>query len=1295
MQDLRCFLGKKSSFYDCKDDLLATTFDQYQSFFFDKDHKKSILDKILNKYFNLKVNETSMALIDWELQNTFDDSCCSNYSLTYSYVLNLNLAIVNSEKSLTKKIMLCQVPRLTDRGSFIINGVEKVIINQFQRASGLSFVTDNNDFSQLIKVQLKKGKSFSLQLKHSKLYFLVDDCRIPLTHFLKFIGFSNQEIAQLDNDQIHLKFNERGNLELIKSQIKPLSHFPLKLIDNQDNQVFLKQYSNLSYLSLLDAYRLKNSHLELIIDEKSIINLSLIDDSVITSELLSTKKSNYEDLVVNGYNRNLISNQIDSSDDDINSSLVMLCNSLNLPYSGSYEDSIKSIQEYFFNYLSFDELGRDNLNFYTKAEITSDTYSDDNDSCLNREDIFNICYQLIRFQSQHDEHAAESLANRKFITLIESLTKIFNNDLYKLNRKIIESINNGLTSENEILKLIKGYFSLDNNLRSFMNTDISVQMLGQINALTELSHKRRVSQIVSAALRDKMGMSLRDIHHSHYGRICPIETPEGGGIGLINNLALGAIIDNGSIKAPFRKVINGKVTQEIYYLKTLEQYDKVITSYHDYYQGINNNEILGYKNDSLGFYKAEDINYIDAYPIQMISASVSLIPFIQHNLPDRALMGSNMQKQALPLIKGSSPIVGTGTEKKIAIDSRHVILAKNDGVVVALSMNQIVIKTDNKLPFDYYELLGYCVNNNAGSFFHKALVKVGDKVKAGDLLADSSSTSCGELAIGNNIRVAYASIDGYNYEDSVVISQSLVKSRALENIYCNEYLCMVHNTNMGTEEITPDLPWFQGIENTKAINLNSEGIVTLYTEVNPGDILVGKITPQPEQLEEPEDRLLRAIFGEKPYNYKNSSLILPKNSSSGVVTKIVRINKKEIVELIDNQEKDQLLLFIYQYIVEKCNDDEVATMAHNQDLSGLLKIKDTITDSTIIQAINQLESLTKAGINKQEACRKIRNFITFNLFTNVIEIVKVQVTSTRNITIGDKITGRHGNKGVISAIFNEEDMPYDSNGRPVDMIMTPLGIPSRMNIGQLYECVVGSCLEQLGTKLYDPIVNREEPKVLRNVLNNIYNETLHQDIDFDQYNDEDIKAIVQAAQYGIKSAFPSFNKDTEESHDFLIDLMKRCGKLDQLEQLYDGRTGKPLDNKCLVGPVYVLKLDHVVDNKIHARAVGPYSLITQQPLGGKSYDGGQRLGEMEVNALQAYGATNLVKELMTVKSDAIQGRNEMYRNIVFGHDLNDIEIQNYIPESFNVLCNELRALCIEIKKYPRQDQHNHHTNEHQ
>jgi DNA-directed RNA polymerase subunit beta len=956
----------------------------------------------------------------------------------------------------------------------------------------------------------------------------------------------------------------------------------------------------------------------------------------------------------------------------------------------------------FFNEERYDlsEVGR--MKFNRRLKLDS---KKENDNILDKEDIIEVMKGIVNIRDGHDiVDDIDHLGNRRVRSVGEMTANQFRVGLIRVERAVRERLSMAEADELGPQDLINAK-PVTAAIKEFFGSSQLSQFMDQNNPLSEITHKRRVSALGPGGLtRERAGFEVRDVHPTHYGRVCPIETPEGPNIGLINSFASYSRTNQyGFIETPYRKVINGTVTDEITYLSAIDEAEHVIAQANVTLDKNNKfvDDLVAVRHASeFELMSSDRVDLMDVSPQQVVSIAASLIPFLEHDDANRALMGSNMQRQAVPVLRAEKPLVGTGLESVVARDSGVCIVAKNSGVVENVDASRIVVRvTDkkSKSASDVYNLVKYTRSNQNTCINQRPIVRVGDVVKSGDVLADGPSVDNGELALGQNIRIAFMPWNGYNFEDSILISEKVAREDRFTSIHIQEIVCVARDTKLGSEEITADIP---NVGEGSLNKLDDCGIVYVGAEVEPGDILVGKITPKGETQLSPEEKLLRAIFGEKASDVKDTS---QRSSAKGTVINVEVFTR-------DGVEKDERTQAIEQDHLDKSKkdaDDEafVVEQATKTRLCDLLKGKKAIKGNGIKKGETlSLEKLEELDLNDLFSIRTDTDTINdviedteksyksyakdikarfeekkakiirgHDLAPGVIKIVKVYLAIKRRIQPGDKMAGRHGNKGVISEIMPVEDMPYDKDGHPVDIVLNPLGVPSRMNVGQILETHMGCAAKGIGQKIDLMLKENAKPAELKTYLDKLYNTNAANKEDINSFNNTEIMELAHNLKDGLPIATPVFDGAKESE---VKDLLK-LADLPESGQftLYDGRTGSKFDRPVTVGYMYIIKLNHLVDDKMHARSTGSYSLVTQQPLGGKAQFGGQRFGEMEVWALEAYGASYTLQEMLTVKSDDVSGRTKMYKNIVDG----SYEMEANIPESFNVLSKEIKSLGINLE----------------
>ena len=922
------------------------------------------------------------------------------------------------------------------------------------------------------------------------------------------------------------------------------------------------------------------------------------------------------------------------------------------------------------------------------------------ESVLTKTDIVDVMKKLISIRNGHGEvDDIDHLGNRRIRSVGEMAENQFRIGLVRVERAVKERLSLGDLDSLMPQDMINAK-PISAAIREFFGSSQLSQFMDQNNPLSEITHKRRISALGPGGLtRERAGFEVRDVHPTHYGRVCPIETPEGPNIGLINSLAVYSRTNEyGFLETPYRRVIDGVVTDEINYLSAIDESEFVIAQANSNLDddGRFKEDLVTCRlNGESGLYSPEQVHYMDVSTQQIVSVGASLIPFLEHDDANRALMGANMQRQAVPTLKAEKPFVGTGMERAVAVDSGVTAVARRGGTVQYVDASRIVINVNDdemyagETGIDIYNLTKYTRSNQNTCINQIPCVELGEKVERGDVLADGPSTDLGELALGQNMRVAFMPWNGYNFEDSILVSEKVVQDDRFTSIHIQELSCVSRDTKLGAEEITADIP---NVGEAALSKLDESGIVYIGAEVKGGDILVGKVTPKGETQLTPEEKLLRAIFGEKASDVKDTSLRVP-NGVSGTVIDVQVFTR-------DGVQKDKRALEIEEMQLKQVRKDlteelkilEAALFARIRDvlISGGIKadkldalprekwltigIADESKQAQLEQLAEQHEEI-KAEFNKKLEAKRMKITQGDDLQPGVLKIVKVYLAVKRQIQPGDKMAGRHGNKGVISKINPIEDMPYDDKGRPVDIVLNPLGVPSRMNIGQILETHLGMAAKGIGQKIDAMLKEQQELAKLRDFIQKAYDLGLGaaQKVNVAEFTDQEVMTLAQNLRNGMPLATPVFDGAKEQEIKALLELgdLPTSGQI----TLYDGRTGEQFERPVTVGYMYMLKLNHLVDDKMHARSTGSYSLVTQQPLGGKAQFGGQRFGEMEVWALEAYGAAYTLQEMLTVKSDDVNGRTKMYKNIVDG----DHRMEPAIPESFNVLLKEIRSLGINIE----------------
>ncbi len=1309
------------------------------------------LEKVFQNIFPIEElsDKATLEYLSFKLEKPkFDVEECKQRDLTYASALKPTLRLVIydiDQESNTKQILSAKeqevymgdIPLMTPSGTFVINGIERVVVNQMHRSPGVFFDHDkgkSHASGKLLfncRVIPNRGSwlDFEFDVK-DLLYFRIDRKRkLPITTFLIALGYKREEILELFYDFKNFTFDNKSKKWKSKfnpNDFKRPSKLKNDLLDGNTEKVLLKKGSK---INLVIAKKLFDNGLKNIL-----VNTEYFLNKYIKNDLLDENKQVF---LKSGQNIDqekidkiikLNINSLNVADIDPINRGPYLIDTLNIDKNSTKEEAINDVYKVlrpgeppsfdvaktifnnlFFNSERYDlsDVGRVKLNSKLNLNCSNDI------KILRNDDIVAIIRHMLDLRDGKGEvDDIDHLGNRRVRSVGELVENQFRIGILRMERVIKEKLSTFMELESAMPQDLINPRPITAAMKDFFATSQLSQFMDQTNPLSEITHKRRVSALGPGGLtRERAGFEVRDVHPTHYGRICPIETPEGPNIGLINSLATYSRVNKyGFIESPYRKVIDGKVSDQIEYLSAIEESNFTIAQANSSIKedGSFQEELISCRK-SLNYVlsKPETIEYIDVSPKQLVSVAASLIPFLENDDANRALMGSNMMRQAVPLIKPESPLVGTGIERDVALDSGVTIIAKRDGVVDKIDGKRIVVKATekelSKSGVDIYNLLKFQKSNQNTTINQKPLVKIGDNIKKGDIIADGPSTKLGELALGKNVTVAFMPWLGYNFEDSILISERCVSDDVFTSLHIEEYELMARDTKLGTEDITRDIP---NISEESLRNLDESGIVYVGAEVKPGDILVGKVTPKGDTISNPEEKLLRSIFGEKATDVRDSSLKLPPGSN-GIVVDVRVFNRFGI-------EKDERSTAIERAEIEAIQEDksveeEILVRNIRQRAQEIINNKKLSANYNKIKASTKLtlENLKDLDLNdfwkmkfqeeeinkdleliktqytkvKQDIKNRFEDKVAKiqqgdELLPNVLKMVKVFVAVKRSLKPGDKMAGRHGNKGVISKIVPVEDMPYMENGKPVDVVLNPLGVPSRMNVGQILETHLGWACSELGEKI-NKIVKiksgiEKRKKTLIEILKKIYGEKIYNE-KIESLNLREFEELTVNLSSGVPVSTPVFDGASVEDVNKLLQLaeLPSTGQT----SLWDGRTGEKFDRNVTVGIIYMLKLHHLVEDKIHARSTGPYSLVTQQPLGGKAQLGGQRFGEMEVWALEAYGASYTLQEILTVKSDDVAGRTKVYETIVKGDD----KFESGIPESFNVLVKEIRSLGLNIE----------------
>jgi DNA-directed RNA polymerase subunit beta len=1232
-----------------------------------------------------------------------------------------------------QEVYLCDVPLMTATSSFIINGAERVVVSQMRRAPGVFFDgeigkgTETKVYTAKIIPHLGSWLDFEFDVK-DVIYFRVDKKRkIPVSSLLRAIGMSSEDIIREFYGSVEASLTSNGWSIKFDADLLGGKKLPYDLVCAKSGEVVAKEGAKVNR-KLLE--KLKEAKFEDMIVTDDVLpgfiiaqdladpetgELLLEAGSIVTSESLEIlKKLNFKKVALVNPSRSYIgpylyNTMLLDKNQSQKDSLFDIYKAIKL---GEAPSSVEIAKAYFDNLFFVEsryhlsDVGRMKMNHRLGLETPLETLN------LTHEDIKKTI--KILSETKHNDLKTDdidNLANRRVRAVGELIENQMRIGMARVEKSIIEKLNSSEADSIMPQNLINSK-PLITAIKDFFATSQLSQFMDQTNPLSDITHKRRLSALGPGGLtRERAGFEVRDVHPTHYGRICPIETPEGPNIGLINSLATYARVNNyGFIETPYRKVINGKLTDEVVYLSALSEVDHVIAPANveaDKSGKIVSEFVNCRKNGEFVMMTPDKIDFADISNRQIISIATTLIPFLENDDANRALMGSNMQRQAVPLLIPDSPLVGTGIEAVIAADSGAVVKSKFDGEVKFVDASKVVVESTNSegLPHvEIYNLAKYIRTNQDTCINQRPIVNVGQKVKKGQILSDGHSIKDGELALGQNVRVAFMPWNGYNFEDSIIISEKLLAKETFTSIHIEELEVVARDTRLGPEEITRDIP---NVNEESLGKLDEEGIIHIGAEVLPGDLLVGKTTPKSEAPVTPEEKLLRVIFGEKASDVKDSSLYSPTGISGTVVDvkvfsrkgvekdeRSIYIEMQQIEELskektlrisfLEKSLREALInIFTGKKLTNSVDKLKTKSILEKDDLINLSKnllVKIAIDDA---KAMDKVEKIVKshnseiADIEKDFSEKVSRIKAGDELGQGVLKIVKVYVASKYRLQPGDKMAGRHGNKGVVSKIAPIEDMPYGEDGEPVDIVLNPLGVPSRMNIGQILETHLGWASKNIGqqiTKIFEQasLKKAELVKELRAKLAKVYS-LEKEKTQIDAMDDDQLLDFASKLKRGVPFATGAFEGIKEE---YISELLTESG-VDSSGQitLYDGKTGKKFDRKITVGYIYMLKLHHLVDDKIHARSIGPYSLITQQPLGGKSHFGGQRFGEMECWALQAYGAAYSLQEMLTVKSDDVVGRIKIYESIIQGN-------QNFncsIPESFNVMIKEVRSLGLNIE----------------
>ncbi|ELI6419705.1 TPA: DNA-directed RNA polymerase subunit beta [Aeromonas salmonicida subsp. salmonicida] len=1259
----------------------------------------------------------------------FDVKECQIRGVTYSAPLRVKLRMVLYDREAAagtvkdikeQEVYMGEIPLMTENGTFVINGTERVIVSQLHRSPGVFFDHDKGKTHSSGKVLYNarvipyRGSWLDFEFDAKDNLFVRIDRRrkLPASIILRALDFSSEEILANFFETIGFEVKDgKLMMDLVPERLRGETA-TFDIVANGAVVVETGRRVTARHIRQLekDAVTQIEVPVEYVVGKVAAKNYThpQTGEMVVTAnQALSLEAvanlsqagfKHFEVLFTNELDHGAYMSEtlrIDSSSSGLEA-LVEIYRMMRPGEPPTREAAEQLFENLFFSSERYDLSTVGRMKFNRRLSREDETGA----GTLTKDDIVEVMKRLIDIRNGNDEvDDIDHLGNRRIRSVGEMAENQFRVGLVRVERAVKERLSLGDLDTLMPQDLINAK-PISAAVKEFFGSSQLSQFMDQNNPLSEVTHKRRISALGPGGLtRERAGFEVRDVHPTHYGRLCPIETPEGPNIGLINSLSVYSRTNEyGFLETPYRKVIDGVITDEVDYLSAIEEGKYVIAQANaaTTEDGRLKDELIPcrHKGEST-FMNADQIQYMDVSPQQIVSVAAALIPFLEHDDANRALMGSNMQRQAVPTLRADKPLVGTGMERAVAVDSGVTVVAKRGGMIDYVDASRIVIKVneDELLPgeagIDIYSLTKYTRSNQNTCINQRPCVMLGEPVMAGDVVADGPSTDLGELALGQNLRVAFMPWNGYNFEDSILVNERVVQEDRLTTIHIQELACISRDTKLGPEEITADIP---NVGEAALSKLDESGIVYVGAEVKGGDILVGKVTPKGETQLTPEEKLLRAIFGEKASDVKDSSLRVP-NGVYGTVVDVQVFTRdgvekdkraKEIEEMQLKEAKKDLteeFKILEDGIFGRSRNLLLAAGYSEDRLNKLdrtkwfeLAIEDEAKQIELEQIAEQHIEL-KADFDKKFENKRRKIIQGDDLAPGVLKIVKVYLAVKRRIQPGDKMAGRHGNKGVISKICPVEDMPHDEYGRPVDIVLNPLGVPSRMNIGQILEVHLGLAAKGIGEKIDRMIKEQRALHEMRDFLQQVYDlgEKDTKQVDIAELSDDDVRTLVGNLRKGLPVATPVFDGAKEHEIKALLKLadLPESGQI----SLFDGRTGNVFERKVTVGYMYMLKLNHLVDDKMHARSTGSYSLVTQQPLGGKAQFGGQRFGEMEVWALEAYGAAYTLQEMLTVKSDDVNGRTKMYKNIVDG----DHRMEPGMPESFNVLLKEIRSLGINIE----------------
>ena len=1325
--------------------LLATQLDSYTEFLqadvAPNARKNQGLESAFRTVFPISSHSGNAGLeyVSYQLGTPpFDVIECQQRGMTYASPLRARVRLKIMDREASKptvkeikeqEVYMGEIPLMTKNGSFVINGTERVIVSQLHRSPGVFFEHDRGKthssgkllFSARIIPYRGSWLDFEFDPKDF-LYFRVDRRRkMPVTTLLKAIGFTPEQILEtfFAFDTFHIDGNSI-QMELVPERLRgDMARFDImakgKVIVPRDKRITVKhiremEQAGLKRIEVPEEMAAGHALAHDIIDTSTGEVLGKANEELTEATLAKFRAAGvreYRTIYTNDLDQGAYISQTLRVDDaaDQNAARIAIYRMMR-PGEPPTEEAVKGLfQGLFFSEERYDLSAVGRMKFNRRVGRSDLTGS----SVLSNDDIVAVIKILVELRNGRGEiDDIDHLGNRRVRSVGELAENQFRSCLVRVERAVKERLSQA-ESENLMPHDLINAKPISAAIKEFFGSSQLSQFMDQTNPLSEITHKRRVSALGPGGLtRERAGFEVRDVHPTHYGRVCPIETPEGPNIGLINSLALYARTNEyGFLETPYRKVENGRVTEAIEMLSAIEEGRYVIAQANAEIDGKGRftDELVSCRHHNEFTLSTPDrITHIDVAPAQIVSVAASLIPFLEHDDANRALMGSNMQRQAVPCLRAEKPLVGTGIERTVAVDSGTTVQARRGGVVDYVDAARIVVRVNDnetmagEVGVDIYNLIKYRRSNQNTNINQRPIVKVGDMIARDDVIADGASTDTGELALGQNLLVAFMPWNGYNFEDSILISERIVAEDRFTSIHIEELSVVARDTKLGPEEISRDI---SNLSERMLGRLDESGIIYIGAEVEAGDVLVGKVTPKGETQLTPEEKLLRAIFGEKSSDVKDTSLRVPSGMSGTVIG--VQVFTREGIERDTRAQQiidDELAQFKKDLadqlrIVENDTFGRIERHLIGKVAKGGPKklAKGTKITKTYLHEVGrydwfdirlseeeqqlQLEQLKDSLAQKRQEFDALfeekRRKLTQGdeLPPGVQKMVKVYLAVKRRLQPGDKMAGRHGNKGVISKIVPVEDMPFTANGTPADIVLNPLGVPSRMNVGQILETHLGWAAKGLGHVIGQLVEQQAEAVKLRQFLEQVYNSNGKQE-DLSSLGDEEIVELAHNLRDGVPFATPVFDGATEAEIKDMLELagLPRNGQM----QLFDGRTGEAFDRPVTLGYMHILKLHHLVDDKMHARSTGPYSLVTQQPLGGKAQFGGQRFGEMEVWALEAYGASYTLQEMLTVKSDDVAGRTKVYENIVKGEH----KIEAGMPESFNVLVKEIRSLGIDI-----------------